>query len=162
LRVGGVREDGIEGGTVQGRSTGCSLAGHGEGVVVMSRLSIVLKIQAVVSAIYGLAFIFAPGFTMDTVFGWANQPALWIRAVGAAFVGLAWASWLVAIKVESRLDLVWPFVLVSAVLVADFIWERTVETYTGTDLFYWVSLALAAVLFLAVGGFRLAVGSTKT
>jgi hypothetical protein len=114
-----------------------------------------------VFAAYSLLFLLAPDFTMDTIFGWENQPTLWVRGVGIPFAGLAWAEWLVAARLESRLDLVWPFVLVPGLFAVVFIWERTVETYEGTDLFYWMSMAVSVFFFLAVGGFRLAAAQTR-
>lgn len=120
----------------------------------MSRLTSVLRIQAVVFAAYSALFLLAPDFTMDTVFGWADQPVLWVRAVGVPFAGMALTGWLVAANLETRLDLVWPLVVVPALFVVVFLAEKIAGAYEGSDLFFWVSLAVSAFFTLAVGGLR--------
>jgi hypothetical protein len=128
----------------------------------MSRLALILKFQAVVFAGYSVLFLLAPDWTVDTVFGWADQPTLWVRAVGVPFAGLAWAGWLVANRLETRLDLVWPLALVPGLFVAAFTWERTVGVYEGTESFFWVSIAVTTFFVLTVGGLRLSAEQEST
>ena len=126
--------------------------------VLMSRLAFVLRIQGLVFAVYAVAFLLLPDFTLDTVFGWAGVDLVWPRAVGAAFAALAWIDWLVAAKVESRLDLVWPLVAVPALLIVVFVWSKAADAYQGTDAFWWTSIVVTVVFTAAVGWFRLAAG----
>ena len=128
----------------------------------MSRLSSVMKLQAVVFAGYAVLFLVAPDFTVDTIFGWANQPTIWIRAVGVPFAGLALLAWLVATKLDTRLDLVWPLALVPALFVVVFVGERIAGTYEGSDRFFWASLAVTVFFSLTVGGLRMAVTAPET
>ncbi len=113
-------------------------------------LTTVLRIQSFVFAVYGVAFFLIPDFTMDTVFGWEVM-TLFPRAVGATFIGIAWLEWIGAERIAAAKDLVWPFVGIPALLLATFVWERAAGTYEGSDLFFWVSVAVTVIFTLAVG-----------
>ena len=126
----------------------------------MERLRLVLRIQAVVFVAYGLSFLLAPDFTLDTIFGWEGAETMFARMVGATFLALGWFGWLIADHLESRLDLVWPLVLVPVLLLAVLVGEKAADNYQGSDLFFWVSVGVTAFFALAVGGSRLALGST--
>jgi hypothetical protein len=122
----------------------------------MSRLALILRIQAVVFAIYAVALLVFTDFTLDTVFGWEGVDLLWPRLVVVSFVALAWIEWLVADKLESRLDLVWPLVAVPALFVVVFVWSKAADAYQGTDAFWWTSIVVTVVFTAAVGWSRLA------
>ena len=122
----------------------------------MPRLALILRIQGMVFALYALAFLLFPNFTLDTVFGWEGVDLLWPRAVGAAFAALAWIAGQVAAKVESRLDLVWPLVAVPALLIVVFVWSKAADAYQGTDAWWWTSIVVTVFFTAAVGWFRLA------
>ncbi len=122
----------------------------------MSRLAVVLRIQGLVIGVYAAAFLLFPDFALDTVFGWADVDLVWPRAVGSCFAALAWIDWLVAAKVESRLDLVWPLVAVPALLTVLFVWSKAADAYQGTDAFWWTSIIVTVGFTAAVGWFRLA------
>ncbi len=126
----------------------------------MKRLALVLRIQAVVFVGYGLSFLLAPDFTLDTIFGWEGAQTMFARMVGAAFLGLAWLGWLIATHLESRLDMVWPLVLVPVLLFAVLVGEKVADNYQGSDLFFWVSVGVTVFFAVAVGGSRLALGRT--
>lgn len=128
----------------------------------MERLVLVLRVQAVVFVAYGVSFLLAPDFTLDTVFGWEGAETLFARMVGATFLALAWLGWLVASRLDSRLDMVWPLVLVPVLLLAVVIGERIAGNYEGSELFYWVSVAVTVFFTVTVGGTRLAVRRTGT
>lgn len=113
-------------------------------------LTTVLRIQSFVFAVYGLAFFLLPEFTMDTVFGWEVM-TLFPRAVGATFIGIAWFEWVGAARIAEDRTLVWPFVGLPALIFAAFVWERAAGTYEGSDLFFWVSIAVTVVFTVAVG-----------
>ena len=123
----------------------------------MPRLALVLRIQGLVFALYAAAFLLFPHFTLDTVFGWEGVDLVWPRSVGATFAALAWIDWLVAAKVESRLDLVWPLVAVPAMLIVVFVWSKAADAYQGTDAFWWTSIVATVFFTVTVGWFRLAV-----
>lgn len=127
----------------------------------MKRLILVLKIQAVVFLVYGLSFLLAPDFTLDTVFGWSGADTLFPRMVGATFLALAWFDWLVARRIEWRLDLVWPLVLAPVLLLVTLVGVRIADNYPGTDLFYWVSIAVTVFFAATVGWSRIAVGKSE-
>ncbi|MDK1018427.1 MAG: hypothetical protein QGD89_03375 [Actinomycetota bacterium] len=126
----------------------------------MERLVVVLRIQAVVFLAYGLSFMLVPDFTLDTIFGWENAETFFTRMAGVTFLALAWFGWLVARHLESRLDEVWPLVLVPVLLLVVVIGERASGAYDGSELFYWVSIVVTAFFAVAVGGSRLAVRRT--
>ena len=115
----------------------------------MSTLRTVMRIQAVAFFAYGAAFLLVPDFALGTLFGY-DVDTLWPRALGAAFLGITWAEWNVSSLVEERLDLVWPFALIPGLLLVVFLWERAAGTYPGTDSFWWVSLVVSLVFFVAV------------
>ncbi|MFQ5555080.1 MAG: hypothetical protein ACE5GC_06895 [Acidimicrobiia bacterium] len=130
--------------------------------IVMERLALVLKIRAVVFVAYGLSFLLAPDFTLDTIFGWEGAETFFARIAGATFLALGWFDWLVASRLESRFDMVWPLVLVPALLLAVVVGQRVAGNYDGTEFFYWTSIAVTVFFTAAVGGSRLAVGTTET
>jgi hypothetical protein len=123
----------------------------------MDRLALVLRIQAIVFVAYGLSFLLAPDFTLDTIFGWEGTETFFARMAGATFLALGWIDWLVASRLESRLDMVWPLVLVPALLLAVLVGQRVAGNYDGTEFFYWSSIAVTVFFTAAVGGSRLAV-----
>jgi hypothetical protein len=115
-----------------------------------------------VFAVYAAAFLLIPDFTLDTVFGWAGVDLVWPRSVGVAFAALAWIDWLVAAKVESRLDLVWPLVAVPALLLVVLVWSKVADAYQGTNAFWWTSIVVTVVFTAAVGWVRLAAGEDSS
>lgn len=113
-------------------------------------LTTVLRIQSFVFAVLGLAFFLLPEFTMDTVFGWEVM-TLFPRGVGAAFIGIAWFEWVGTDRIAEDRALVWPFVGLPVLIFAAAVWERAAGTYEGSDLFFWVSIAVTVVFTVAVG-----------
>lgn len=128
----------------------------------MERLAMIMRIQAVVFGLYGLAFLLIPDFTLDTIFGWEGVETFWPRAVAVPFLGVAWLEWGVASRLDSRLDLVWPFALIPALFLVVFVWEKVADTYTGSDLFFWFSVVLVTVFAVAVAWARMSVGATES
>lgn len=108
-----------------------------------------MRIQAVVFFAYGASFLLIPDFALGTLFSY-DLESLWPRAVGAVFLGVTWLEWNVAASLESRLDLVWSFALIPGLLLVVFLWERAAGTYPGSELFWWVSLVVTVVFFVAV------------
>ncbi|GMQ92966.1 MAG: hypothetical protein BMS9Abin12_0443 [Acidimicrobiia bacterium] len=115
----------------------------------------IMRLQVAVTGIYGISFFFAPDFTLDTIFGWETTTSI-ARAVGAAFIVLAWIELNVTKKLSERLDLVWPFAALPALLLVGFLWEQAADTYDGSDLFFWVTVVVT--LFFAIG---ITVGARK-
>ena len=113
-------------------------------------LTTIMRFQSLVFAVYGVTFFLVPDFTLDTIFGWDTM-SLFPRAIGAAFIGLGWLEWNVTNRISERRDLVWPYVAIPTLLLIGFIWEQAAGTYEGSDLFFWVSIALTAFFALAVG-----------
>lgn len=112
-------------------------------------LRTVMQMQSVVFFAYGAAFLLIPDIALGTLFGY-DVDSFWPRAVGAVFLGVAWAEWNVAERLAERLDLVWPFAFIAGLLVVVFIWERAAGTYPGTESFWWVSLVVSLVFTVAV------------
>ncbi|MFV1970245.1 MAG: hypothetical protein ACC683_04465 [Acidimicrobiia bacterium] len=108
----------------------------------------IMRLQIAASAIYGISFFFVPDFTLDTIFGWETTTGF-VRAVGAAFIVLAWIEFNVTKRLSERLDLVWPFAALPTLLLAGFLWEKLADTYDGSDLFFWVTVVVT--LFFAIG-----------
>ncbi len=125
----------------------------------MEKLTLVLKIQAVVFVTFGLSFLLAPDFTLDTIFGWEGTETFFARMLGATFIALGWFDWLVMDRLESRSDMVWPLILVPALLLAVLVGQRAAGNYDGTEFFYWTSTAVTGFFTAAVGGSRLAIGA---
>ncbi len=121
----------------------------------MERLTAILRIQAVVFVVYGLAFLLAPDFTLDTIFGWEGAATFFARMAGATFLALGWVDWLVANRVESRMEMVWPLVLAPALLLTVLVAQRVAGNYEGSESFYWVSVAVTVFFTASVGGLRM-------
>lgn len=123
----------------------------------MERLVLVLRIQAAASFAYGVSFLLAPDFTLDSVFGWEGAATDFARMVGVLFLSTGWFGVLVARRIESRLDMVGPLVLVPVLLLAVLVALRVAGNYDGTDSLYWTSLVVTVFFAVAVGGSRLGV-----
>jgi len=128
----------------------------------MERLNLFVRLQAIVFVGYGLAFLLAPDFTLDTIFGWEGVETFFVRIIGVTFLGLGWLDWLVANRLELRLDMVWPLAFVPAMLLIVMVAVNAAGNYEGTDLFFWVSLGVTGFFALTVGGARLVVGTAET
>ncbi len=112
-------------------------------------LTTIMRIQSFVFAVYGVTFFLVPDFTLDTIFGWETM-SLFPRVAGAAFIGVAWLEWNVTNRLAERREQVWPFVAIPTLILIAFIWEEAADTYEGSDLFFWVSVAITAFFALAV------------
>ncbi len=112
-------------------------------------LRTVMKVQSVAFFAYGAAFLLIPGVVIGTLFGYEVE-SFWPRAFGATFLGVAWAEWNVADRVQERLDLVWPFAFIAGLIAVVFLWELAAGTYPGTASFWWVNLIVATVFFVMV------------
>jgi hypothetical protein len=108
-----------------------------------------MRLQIAAFAIYGIGFFFVPDFTLDTVFGWDTTTSL-ARGLGAAFLVLAWIEYNITAKLADRMDLVWPFAVLPALLLVGFLWERAADTYDGTDLFFWVTVVVTVFFSVTV------------
>ena len=109
------------------------------------------RFQAVVFAIYSLSFFFIPDFTLDTIFDW-DTSSYWARGLGAAFIAVAWLEWYIAAKLEERRDLVWPFVLLPALLLVGAVWEKVADTYEGSDAFFSMVVVVTFFFTILIGG----------
>ena len=124
-------------------------------------LSILMKIQTIALLIYGVTFFFIPAWTLQTIFAFDQLPPLtWPRGIGGLFLAIALAEYLCDRRLSERLDLVWFFTAVPGFLLVAFIWDRVAGTYQGSELFYWVSIAVTAFFFVTIGGSRLKVKTT--
>lgn len=112
-------------------------------------LTTIMRIQSVVFALYGVTFFLVPDFVLDGIFGWETM-SLFPRVLGAVFIGVAWLEWNIGNRIGERADLVWPFVAIPGLILVSFVWEQAADTYEGTDLFFWVSIAVTAFFALAV------------
>jgi len=102
-----------------------------------------MRFQAIAYAIYGLSFFFIPDFVIGTVFDW-DTSSYWARGLGAVFIAVAWLEW----SMEERRDLVWPFVLIPALLLVGVVWEKVADTYDGSDAY--LSMVIVVTLFFTI------------
>lgn len=124
-------------------------------------LSILMKIQIIVFLIYGVTFFFIPAWTLQTIFAFDQLPPLtWPRVIGGLFLAIALAEYLCDRRLSDRLDLAWFFATIPGFILVAFIWDRVAGTYQGSELFYWVSIAVTVIFFVAIGGSRLKVKTT--
>lgn len=120
----------------------------------MEQLTLAMRVQAIVTAIYGVTFFLIPEFMLDTIFQWEAPDTFWPRGVGAMFLALAWVEWNVLNHVADLMTAVWGFVVLPVALFIGFVWERAADNYDGSDFFFWVSIAVTVVFALWVGGTR--------
>lgn len=119
----------------------------------MERLELFMKVQVATFVGYAVGWFFIPDFVNDTILGWETE-TFWPRLIGGAFFGVAWAEWLVVQRLRERMDLVWPFAVIPLGFLAAFLWERAAGGYTGSDLFWWVSVAVTAFFGIGLGLLR--------
>ncbi len=112
-------------------------------------LTTIMRVQSFVFAVYGVTFFLVPDFTLDTIFGWETM-SLFPRVIGGVFIGVAWLEWNAASRIAERREQVWPFVAIPTLILFAFIWEQAADTYEGSDLFFWVSVAVTAFFALGV------------
>ena len=126
----------------------------------VSLLSTLMKIQMITFLIYGVTFFLLPAWTLRTIFAFDQLPPInWPRGIGAIFLAITLGEYLFLRRLSERLDEVWFFVAVPGLLLLSFIWDRIAGTYQGSELFYWVSIAVTAFFFMTVGGARLRIKS---
>ncbi len=116
-------------------------------------LATVMRIQSVVFLIYGLAFFLLPDFTLDTIFGYETS-SVFPRSLGAVFLAVAMLEWKL-VKGGDERNYSLPFVEIPALILVALLWEKFADTYDGSDLFLWVSVAVAASFTVAVGAARM-------
>ena len=115
-------------------------------------LAVLMKLQMFTSLIYGVAFFVLPAWTLQTIFSFDQLPPItWPRGIGATFLAIALSEYLCLRHLSERLDEVWYFVAFPGLLMLGLIWDRLAGTYQGSELFYWVSIAVTAFFFVAVG-----------
>jgi hypothetical protein len=124
----------------------------------LSVLSTLMKIQMIVFLIYGVTFFIIPAWTLKTIFLFDKLPPLtWPRAIGGIFLSIALAEHLCVCRLSERLDLAWVFAAIPGFLLASFVWDRVAGAYVGSELFFWVSIAVTLFFCVAVGWTRIRV-----
>ena len=127
----------------------------------VSLLSAMMKIQMIAFLIYSVTFFFIPAWTLQTIFAFDQLPPLnWPRLLGGVFLAITLAEYLCERRLSERLDLAWVFAAIPGFLLLALIWDRVAGTYAGSELFYWVSIAVTGFFFVAIGGSRLRIKTT--
>ncbi len=119
----------------------------------MEQLKLAMRVQAIVTAVYGVTFFLIPDFTLDTIFGW-DTDTFWPRGIGAIFLAVAWVEWNLLDRLADVMTAVWGFVVLPAAIFVAFVWERAADNYDGSEFFFWTSIAVTVVLAGWVGGTR--------
>jgi hypothetical protein len=109
----------------------------------MTFLRRILKLQATLWAISGLALVFAPGWLTETV---AGQPPLgdlaWLRALGVMAIVLALLMVLVAQRLEDVWWWAWAFVVLEAGTATVFALHALLGLPEGAAAWWWWTLAI--------------------
>jgi len=119
----------------------------------MDRLAMFMRFQTFAFLAYAIGWFLLPDFVNDTVFGWDTE-TFWPRLMGAGFFAIAWGEWKVIERLPERMDLVWMFVGIPLGLLVALLWERLADSYTGSELFWWVSVAVTAVFGIGLAVLR--------
>ena len=123
----------------------------------MERLAMIMRVQAVTFGVYGLALFLIPEFLLDTVFGWENPELFWARAAGIPLIGVSLLEWSVVSRIESRTDLVWPFVAIPGLYVFGFLGSQFADELSGQEGyegFFWLTFGVATFFFVALSWAR--------
>ena len=129
------------------------------------RLSLMLKIEMAAFLLYGLAFLFMPDYTLTFIFGFeeSTMPLVgWPQVTGAAFLGIAILGYMTDRHLHERLDMVWGFVAVPLLIMVAYLWQMIADIYVGSQIFFWITIAITAFFVLVVGGLRLTVKTRQT
>ena len=109
----------------------------------MTFLRRILKLQATLWAISGLALVFAPSWLTETV---AGQPPLgdlaWLRALGVMAIVLALLMVLVAQRLEDVWWWAWAFVVLEAGTATVFALHALLGLPEGAAAWWWWTLAI--------------------
>ena len=109
----------------------------------MTFLRTILKLQASLWALFGLALAFAPGWLTETV---AGQPPLgdlaWLRALGVVGGVLALLMVLVAQRLEDVWWWAWAFVVLEAGTATVFALHALLGLPEGAAAWWWWALAV--------------------
>jgi hypothetical protein len=116
----------------------------------MSALKTAITIQAIVTLVYGVPTLLAPEW-------WTNvtqQPALpesyILRAVGVAFVFLAWLEFKVVGDLERYWDLTLIFGLTSALYFVTIVAQALWRGFNGAQWYWWANAVVSGGLAIAV------------
>lgn len=124
----------------------------------LGRLSLLMKVQIFAFLVYGIGWFLLPQFALGTIFGFEEIPDMvHVRMVGALFLGITYLEYMVDRKLSERLDLVWGFVLVPALLFAVLMLQY--NDLQDNILFFWVSVVVTVFFSLGIGFLRLQVKS---
>lgn len=123
-----------------------------------NRLSLLLKVQIIAFLAYGIGWFLVPQFALGTIFGFEEIPDLFhVRTVGAAFLGLTYLEIQIDRKLADRLDLVWGFVIVPALIFVALLLQY--NDMKDHMLFFWVSAAVTVFFSVGVGFFRMQINT---
>lgn len=121
----------------------------------LERLRVVMRIQAVVFALFGIGWFFIPGVIMDSLFSMPDVDVGWVRVLGGAFLGIAWLEWAVVQRLEDRVDLVWGFAFLPAIFLISTLWDKAAGSFTGTASFYWMVVVVTTLFAVLVSWARM-------
>ncbi|HET7874918.1 MAG TPA: hypothetical protein VFN71_05285 [Methylomirabilota bacterium] len=120
----------------------------------MGALKTVMTVQALVLLVYGLPMLLAPGWWTKVT----QQPALpenyVLRAVGIAFVVLAWLEWKIARDLERYQGLVVGYALLPGLFCVTIGLQALKRGFNGALWYWWLNGVVTAVFAIAVWAAR--------
>ena len=117
----------------------------------MTYLQRVLKVQAAVWAVFGVALGLVPRWVTETL---ADQPPLpeyaWLRLVGVMAVVLALLMVLIGRRIEDVWWWAWAFALLEAGAATTFALNAAFGLPLGASAWFWWALAVGSAAFAAL------------
>ncbi len=116
----------------------------------MGALRVVMLVQSVVLAVYGLPYLLMPAST-QVLTGQAPVPETYfLRVVGIAFIMLAWLEFQVAGDLARYRGLTLTYAILPASFFVTIAIQLATTGFTGALWYWWLNLAITAAFAVAM------------
>lgn len=110
----------------------------------------VMMVQAVVLLIYGLPYLLVPRYATALTQQLPLPENYVLRALGIAFVVLAYLEWRIASDLERYRELAFAYVLLPALFLVTILLQSFVRGFNGAPWFWMLNAAVSAIFTIAV------------
>jgi uncharacterized protein YjeT (DUF2065 family) len=120
----------------------------------MGALKTVMTLQALILFLYGLPMLLAPAWWTKLTQQAPLPENYFLRAVGIAFVVLAWLEWKISHDVERHRELVLGYALLPGLFLVTIVLQAFKRGFNGAAWYWWMNGAVTAIFVIAVWATR--------